>query len=44
MKDYEKYSLGVYTNESQVYNKANEVLYKILGANNRKNIYGKRGR
>ena len=40
MKDYEKYSLGVYTNESQVYNKANEVLYKILGANNRKNIYG----
>ena len=40
MKDYEKYSLGVYTNESQVYNKANEVLYKILGDNNRKNIYG----
>lgn len=40
MKDYEKYNLGIYTNESQVYNKSNEVLYKILGANDRTNLYG----
>ena len=39
-KDYNKYTLGMYTSASNIYNNSNDVLYKILGANSRKNIYG----
>lgn len=40
MKDYNKYTLGMYINEANIYNGVNEVLYKVLGATSRKNIFG----